>query len=976
MQGEPEARSSICNYFIGFPLNRLVWGRWNRSNPQIIMNPKSLVLCGAEYRRLLNSCLLSTVIVILSVLSADLISAATLPIEIAQGTSTTNKQTKNVPIFVPSTPGSIDRLWLKIHNVAYDDQVEVKAGTSSWIKLSNSHNDVIIEAKGKDYEGIGGGFRTLVIEVDIPNGAITENATNTISFRLGTLADANANGGPQIDISAYRVIDIDFRNTNGDLVLPNNAHTMANPNNYGGIPNTGDAKDRGRGYWKQQNKLRAYPGGPPISGSCASCHTHDGRDLKYFGYSNHSIVQRGRFHGLTELEAKDVASYIRSLPGGTPGRPWNPPYQPGPNAGNDSTGPYAAANWAAGAGLGAVKGSDLGSLDALFPDTNGNGKRDQSEIDNRFDSENGSSTGDRLETFLIPISVQLPDWNRWIPLMAPEDVWSDFRTAAESPYKTYENIRNQLDAKMRTNPNNLNEIDHSYYLVSNSRKRALVNLLGSLGKDTRAFIGTKTSNPNNTRYDPNNGKSGSQWRIKNGPRVTGHGTTIGGSAVYQREMAKRVISAWMSVKYFELMTEYQLEDKCPDLFNGNTLIANGEAKGERRGWPTAQQSVHANAPHITSATIDHWEDQDPNNTEGDYLSSVWYHLQMVLNAGQRQAVDTVSPQDWEYQLNHIYQLSDKSGRHEPLRFMQSMMKVYQLRDNKLVNKGWMLRMTHPWRGVSMRRGGGTGVIETLNSYDPGLHTRILNAMIKEYVDVVRDPSFDGVNFGSSWTRYTPGPGAGNAFWWQLEVANTPLVPYTTGQWFPKNNAQSFYNMFPHLKYLGAQADRINALKDWCEDAWTGTNWDTTTAPNEGSYYRIQNLSNSSYLRGENNLGSRPTLVSGGGVNPFVRWTPIAANGDEWFRLRRRDDSNQAPPTQYWLRMVPGSVGPNLLKVTMGNTNNTGEQTQWRFLPIGSSRFRIEGRAYGVQWLRGENTEVQHVDSGFDTSNRTRWKFVP
>src|SRR6266700_3585134 len=46
--------------------------------------------------------------------------------------------------------------------------------------------------------------------------------------------------------------------------------------------------------------------------------------------ANGSIISRSRFHGLSTLEGEQIASYIRSLPVSHPGRPWNPPYQPGP----------------------------------------------------------------------------------------------------------------------------------------------------------------------------------------------------------------------------------------------------------------------------------------------------------------------------------------------------------------------------------------------------------------------------------------------------------------------------------------------------------------------------------------------------------------------------------------------------------------------------------------------------------------------
>lgn len=67
-----------------------------------------------------------------------------------------------------------------------------------------------------------------------------------------------------------------------------------------------------------------------IKARCARCHAQDGRDLKYFNYSKWSIVARSQFHGLSEKQGQQIASYIRSFDVPNPGRPRNPPYQPGP----------------------------------------------------------------------------------------------------------------------------------------------------------------------------------------------------------------------------------------------------------------------------------------------------------------------------------------------------------------------------------------------------------------------------------------------------------------------------------------------------------------------------------------------------------------------------------------------------------------------------------------------------------------------
>lgn len=103
----------------------------------------------------------------------------------------------------------------------------------------------------------------------------------------------------------------------------------------------------GERLWRSA-PLRAtsLSGAPAIRAHCGDCHAQDGQDLKYFNYSNLSIVVRSQFHGLSQRQDEQIASYIRSLDLPHPGRPWNPPYQPGPGMQT-----RAAAELAAGAGL-------------------------------------------------------------------------------------------------------------------------------------------------------------------------------------------------------------------------------------------------------------------------------------------------------------------------------------------------------------------------------------------------------------------------------------------------------------------------------------------------------------------------------------------------------------------------------------------------------------------------------------------------
>src|SRR5207248_10083246 len=145
-------------------------------------------------------------------------------------------------------------------------------------------------------------------------------------------------------------------------VLKPDAFTEEDPNTWTPPLRDSASMAAGQDLWENaQLRANGFPNAPQIRAHCADCHAYDGRDLKYFGFSNASIIARSQFHGLSLLEGQQIASYIRSLPVPSPGRPWNPPYQPGP--GLDA---QPVANWAAGAGLSWVLDSDTATLPFIF----------------------------------------------------------------------------------------------------------------------------------------------------------------------------------------------------------------------------------------------------------------------------------------------------------------------------------------------------------------------------------------------------------------------------------------------------------------------------------------------------------------------------------------------------------------------------------------------------------------------------------
>lgn len=113
---------------------------------------------------------------------------------------------------------------------------------------------------------------------------------------------------------------------------------------------------------------------------------------------------------VSQTQGEQIASYIRRLTTPAPNGAWawNPPYQPGP--GLDSK---PAAAWAADAGVNAVLNSDKVMEAHLFPV--GTSTPSVNRVVDRFST---------LNIRELPIAMQLPDWNSWLPRLHPSDVFN------------------------------------------------------------------------------------------------------------------------------------------------------------------------------------------------------------------------------------------------------------------------------------------------------------------------------------------------------------------------------------------------------------------------------------------------------------------------------------------------------------------------------------------------------------------------
>ncbi len=553
---------------------------------------------GAAHKNLCGSVLPVLLVLLVPIAALPATGPVVLPVEVVGADGATSSVTVEVPA---AQARRVRSLRMQVHGVGYADMVSVEVNQGAWISLNNG--TAAVAEPGKSYGGIGGGFATLKLTVPLTPGAVVEG-DNAVRFRFNR-TDGLASG--------FRVLAFNFITDDGSAVLPAAAFLQEDPNTW--APPRPDPNDisTGKSLWYNAPLVADDRGGaPPIHAHCADCHAQDGRDLKYFNYSNASIVARSQFHGLSALQGEQIASYIRALPVPNPGRPWNPPYQPGPGLDAQPVG-----NWAAGAGLNRALGSDDASLPFLL------GKK--------ITPETFRPDGD-LNPREIPISLQLPDWNHWLPRVHPLDAWGADFTSSEL---------NTWAASLRTALS-------SPQLAKLISSGEIVTLFDRWTKSQRKFL---------ARYEPHD--------------ATG----------WSPELSNKVYSTqlWQLVKAWEMENEFQLEGRGQEFF-GPT--------GEPRTWfstvPLSTAPVEAGIP-------DGPDGMGGSALTNEYFSNAWYEVQVLVNSGNHRRHDR-QPIDWVYVLDRYRSLYGESHWPEPSRVLISAIKALQSSDPKIGPenqlKGW------------------------------------------------------------------------------------------------------------------------------------------------------------------------------------------------------------------------------------------------------------------------------------------------
>ncbi|WP_299249399.1 PKD domain-containing protein [uncultured Aquimarina sp.] len=558
--------------------------------------------------------------------------------------------------FVLQQPMNGDLLYLKIHRPVFRDvstnssaqaKASIQLNNANWLDLTN--NTVAPFKHEMKYGGLNGSYHTVRMKIPVNS---LKNGENTLRFKFnGT--DGITNGYRVLEVNIIRGSNLLLpSNTFKYLQIPSNTFEYDDPSQWQPPLTNPLAIQKGKELWETALLKESPIDNTPLRSKCASCHAADGRDLKYFNYSNWSIQERSKFHGLSQEEAEQIASYIRSLNVTTPAnaRPWNPPYQPGPGLDSKPT-----EEWAAGAGLEAILEEDSETKENVFG--------------NNISFNNLKTVGDITKTLNVretKIAIQLPDWNSWLPEVHPLDIIGDqFNETTvfndETLDDSYKELKKLLDENTLSSIIEDERLKNRLYLLAEQSTNLNNRTIGNLNLDANTLNGDK--------------------------------------------LEYRHIVHWGAIKTWEIMQTYDLDGIAPEVF--------GEY-GEKRSWISLRRNVFEMAPHRLAGNRNTLPWQDIK--VGKYFSTAWYQLQLTINAGNREAsvLWPVDWNYQPNHIAGLHTSAD--GPKHPYRYLLSHIKMLQQYDDgrSISDRTALgLRQLHPARYTSYANGSHSVILEDL-----------------------------------------------------------------------------------------------------------------------------------------------------------------------------------------------------------------------------------------------------------------------
>ncbi|WP_018969936.1 LamG-like jellyroll fold domain-containing protein [Rubritalea marina] len=759
----------------------------------------------------------------------------------------------------PSQAAEANRLWLQVNNLGYENKAAVSINHGAWLNLN--HDTVEMQYQEARRGGMAhGGFSTIRLSIPVDAGQLLAGS-NSLRFRF------NESDGLSV---GYRVVDMNFLDDTGELILADSRFYEQDPDSWEAPYSDPSSIAAGKVLWEEAGLWshpkadgqtgwwydHQIPAAKPILANCKDCHTRDGRDLEIFSYSNQSIIERARFHQLSEEDGKLIASYIRSLSDehstvGRYGRPWNPPFQPGP-----AVAERPVEEWAAGAGLDAVLDRDADMRDYLFP----NGEISEQSVDAFFDADK------MLDHSLIPLSIQFPDWKHWLPMIHPKDAWS-----RNGYYDNPTAFNNSISADVK---GSLTEFHgHVDDMLQNGVNfETLISEYKEFRSDLRFFVASGDLLDNDGTYEG----GARHWRTLWGD-ANKQGLVIGDDSVYDaethsvvRQFATTSLARLLAVKNFEFHHELNIQGRADE------YIDSLDQPGDRQ-WISDAYNVFETPPHFNAPLNGDRHYDGQLLATGEFESTNWYHLQLVLNSGNGQMSHN-SPVDYNYTPPFVLDASHSSGIYEPLRYFLTLNTAYQTKtwtggEDPNDGKGFRIRVMGPWYIANISdstqlNGFGSGyILSLLDQIEPGMSHWVMNAMLELFLTEMEQDHNDL----SGWTRYDVGgdwsqnldPIATTTTYQDPLDSNSSLV--ATGDW-----AHRIFYMVRFLSERGADPEKIDRLIDWGKAAWPNLadgaiGWDAL---------RDQSATTLALDTGGNSLTATNAIsvvIHNGGDTPEVQW---------------------------------------------------------------------------------------------------------
>jgi len=787
-----------------------------------------------------------------------------LPIEVFGAQGTTTSITFNLSRAADAATAT--DLWLQTHNVRYAGKASVKINDAAWVYLNNTTvkmtgtsapnqlapkytpGGALIGVWTEGYGGIGGTLAVLKMKLPIAANTLKQG-NNTITFRFNT-----SNGVSM----GYRVINMNLLTATGQRILPASAFEESAPASWA-PPSSAQADiDAGKNLWMTaQLKNNYLPGANNIIAKCADCHTATGFDLKYFGYSNKSIIERAKFHGLSDMQGTQIASYIRTLPVKAVGRPWNPPYQPGPGLTSKPNG-----EWAAGAGIDNVLDDDWDTIKAIFP----NGiKRDALMIGD-------SNKFKRYGTHDTPLAFQLPDWNHWLPEVHPYDAFGKANIDSTKNFKMYNEIRRTLEGKTPA------QIRQWFTNSHNRQPNAAPRGYFAFREFSEGFPGELRDRG---------------WiQDFNGDNRTNPIYLANARNLYSAQL-------WKMVKHFELHEGFDLTGMGKEAINIEWAGFDSK-QALPRMWMGAERVVFDVSPFLVGLQGGVTGSASGNNDLNyDYLSNSWYQLQLILNAGQRSGHDH-RVIDWGYAYGFMQGFDAKTNSKQSGRNVVWALAAMDEADNgKGPNQpdGWNLRRTNVAGPVGFIREGYIWSDVWINkpTAEANQVRDLLNQVFLEKNATWLPVQYWFKDINGNLSEDLSNRGNQKEGWEDGAYFPRPVESLTGVSWEGRNMAENTLQLLTGAKFRNTfPAALQNGYATWAQAVWPGLNganlgqWAAVKAATQGVAPAAPSLSNG---------------TGAGTVN--VSWQALA--GATSYNVKRSESANGPFMTVAYFRTGTGYI---------------------------------------------------------------------